>query len=242
MTDQDQDLDVDRDRDHDEPKREDKAIAPAPKGGALTSLAALTAALNSVDMTSVSGRSGMPMLLFKSRESNGTWMFGQKQTVPEDGSLWATNVRSFRRGYICFNDAGKPVDERLVPITQPMPDPTALPDHGYKWQEEWSVAVKCTNGADAGIEVDLKVTTVGGISAVAGLIGEVRDRLNGGQHDGKVVPIVRLEKDSYQHSQHGRVWTPVLTIVDWMPLSGPAPAPAPASPPPAEQPRRRRLA
>ena len=63
-----------------------------------------------------------------------------------------------------------------------------------------------------------KPTTVGGIQAVAGLIEAVRDRLNGGQHDGKVAPIVQLEKDSYQHRQYGRVWTPVLTIVDWMPL------------------------
>ena len=74
-----------------------------------------------------------------------------------------------------------------------------------------------------------KSTTVGGIKAVAGLIDAVRDRLNAGQHDGKVSPIARLEKDSYQHAQHGKVWTPLLTIVDWMPLSGPAPTPKPAS-------------
>ena len=77
----------------------------------------------------------------------------------------------------------------------------------------------------------------------------MRDRLNGGQHDGKVSPIVHLEKDSYPHSQYGKIWTPALRIVDWMPLSGPAPAPT--SPPPtsspspaaaSEQPRRRRVA
>ena len=49
-----------------------------------------------------------------------------------------------------------------------------------------------------------KPTTVGGIQAVAGLIEAVRDRLNGGQHDGKVAPIVLLEKDSYQHGSTGR--------------------------------------
>ena len=53
----------------------------------------------------------------------------------------------------------------------------------------------------------------------------MRDRLNGGQHDGKVSPIVLLEKYSYPHPQYGRLWTPLLTIVDWMPLDGPAPAP-----------------
>jgi hypothetical protein len=237
--------DVDRDRDHDEPKREDKALAPAPKGGALASLEALSAALNKLDMSSVVGRSPMPMMLFK-RDGNGTWAFGKKQMPPEEGSRWAANVLSCTRGYVCFGDNNK--NERMALITQPMPDPATLPDLGFKWNEQWGVGLKCTNGADAGTEVIFKSTTVGGIQAVAGLIEAVRDRLNGGMHDGKIVPIVRLEKDSYQHSQYGRVWTPLLTIVDWMPPDGPAPAPEPVSPPPssasptAEQPRRRRVA
>ena len=92
------------------------------------------------------------------------------------------------------------------------------------------VNLKCVDGADAGTEVTYKPTTVGGIQAVAELIETVRDRLNGGQHDGKVSPIVVLEKDSYDRGQYGKMWIPVLTVVDWMPLSGPAPAPAPASP------------
>ena len=62
----------------------------------------------------------------------------------------------------------------------------------------------------------------------------MRDRLNGGQHDGKVAPIVHLEKDSYPHPQYGKTWMPLLPIVDWMPLDGPPPVSAPAS-------RRRRL-
>ena len=47
--------------------------------------------------------------------------------------------------------------------------------------------MKCLDGTDAGTEVIYKPTTDGGIQAVAGLIEAVRDRLNGGQHDGKVV-------------------------------------------------------
>jgi hypothetical protein len=86
-----------------------------------------------------------------------------------------------------------------------------------------------------------KPTTVGGIQAITGLLEAVRDRLNSGQHDNKISPIVLFEKDSYSHQQFGKQWTPVLTIVDWMPMSGPAPAPKPASPPPTEQPRRRRV-
>ena len=178
------------------------------------------------------------MLLFKSREDSSPWGIGQKRTIPEDGSLWAVNLTTFMWGYICFgNDQ---VWEHLVPISQPMPDVAALPVHDdFPWQEELTVNMKCINVTDAGVEVVHKASTDGGLKAIKELIEAIRNRLNGGQHDGKVVPIVVLERDSYQHAKYG----PVLRIVDWMPFDGPAPEPAPApEPPPTEQPRRRRVA
>ena len=91
-----------------------------------------------------------------------------------------------------------------------------------------------------------KPTTVGGIQAVAGLIEAVRDRLNGGKHDGKVVPIVHLDKDSYQHSQYGRVWTPTaddrrLDVAGRSGAGATAPTPRRQPAAAAEQPRRRRV-
>jgi hypothetical protein len=82
--------------------------------------------------------------------------------------------------------------------------------------------MKCLDGADAGTEVIFKANTDGGIKTIVMLVDLLRDRINGGQHDGKIVPIALLEKDSYQHSQHGRVWIPVLNTIDWMSLDGPA--------------------
>src|SRR5262249_25794750 len=101
----------------------------------------------------------------------------------------------------------------------------------------------CLDGADAGVEVIFKANTDGGIKAIVLMVDLVRDRINGGQHDGKIAPIVLLGKDSYQHSKHGRGWIPVLNNVDLMALDGPAPAPTPVEPtPPVDQPRRRRVA
>ena len=103
--------------------------------------------------------------------------------------------------------------------------------------------MKCLDGADAGVEVVFKATTDGGVKAIVILVDLVLDRINSGQHDGKVAPIVLLEKDSYQHGQYGKVWFPVLTLVGWMSLDGPPPAPTSAEPtPPVDQPRRRRVA
>ena len=222
-----------------------KQVASASAGGALTSLAALSAALNKIDVAAIAGRSGLPLLQFRSRENNGTWSYGQRRTIPENGSRWAVNPLTFVWGYVCFGpDKTKPpLGERLVSVSQPKPEVADLPDTGFPWSEQWGVHMKCLDGPDGGVEVFFKTTTDGGIQAVAGLIEATRNQINGGQHDGKVAPVVQLEKDSYQHGQYGRVWTPVLTIVDWMPLDGPAPTPAPVSPPPpTEQPRRRRVA
>jgi len=229
-------------RDHDNDNDNEHAVAPAPSGGALASLKALEMALGNVDTSSVAGRSGLPMLQFK-REGSGTWMFGQKKTVVEAGSRWAINPATFKWGHVCFGEANK-ATECLVSVSQPMPAITELPDTGFPWQPQMTVNMKCVDGTDAGIEVVFKTATDGGIKAVVGLIEAVRDRLNSGAHDGKVAPICVLEKDSYPHTQYGRIWCPVFNIVDWMPLSGPAPAPTPASPPPppTEQPRRRRVA
>jgi hypothetical protein len=102
--------------------------------------------------------------------------------------------------------------------------------------------MKLIDGTDAGVEVVFKPTTLGGKDALLGVIDATLNRIHGGQHDGKTVPVVRLGWDSYQHQKYSRVWIPVLTITDWITADGPAPAPAPTSPPPAEQPRRRRVA
>ena len=215
--------------------------AAAPAEGALASLAALGAALNGVDTASVTGRSGMPMMEFKSREG-GIWMFGQRRTVPEDGSRWAVNPLTFKRGYICFSNDNKVVGEHLA-SRQPADARThgAARQRASNGRSSGPSTSSASTGPTPAPRRSIKTTTVGGIQAIVGLIDAVRDRLNGGQHGGKVSPVVHLEKDFYPHSEHGKIWTPLLTIVDWMPLSGPAPAPTPAPPPPAEQPRRRRV-
>jgi hypothetical protein len=242
------DQDGNRDRDG-EPKHEGQ-VAPVPKGATLpASLTTLDAALNNVVRSATVGRSSKPILSFRSREE-GIWTIGQKGTVVDEGSTVAVNLASLMHGYICFSDDNKVLGERLVPASQPKPLVTELPDLGFPWQEQLAVDMKFIDGAYAGSEVTYKPTTVGGRDDLLGVIDTTLNVIRGGQHDGKTVPVVRLERDSYQHAKYGRVWVPLLTITSWMSPEGPAPAsappPLPRPPAPAaaavEQPRRRRLA
>jgi len=216
------------------------SVATAAKGS--TALASLATDLNNVD-TSV-GYSGKPIMLFKSRENR--WEYGQQKIEPEQGSRWAANPTSFQRGYVAFAGSEK-VGERMLSVSRSEIDPADLPDVGSPWQKQMSVEMKCLDGADAGREVCFKAATVGSNSCILQLIEQIRERINAGQHGDEVVPILLLEKGGYQHPQYGWTATPLLNLVSWMSLNGPAPAPAPAptptSPsPPAEQPRRRRVA
>jgi hypothetical protein len=254
------DHDHDRDRDHaanDNGKQEgpgDKQVTPAPAGGALASIAALATAFANVPTATYIGRTGLPMLLFKSREKSGTWTIGQKRMIPEADSRWAVNPFTFEWGFISFGDNKKVVGEDMVSVTKPKPEFAKLSDTGFPWQEQWSVHMKCLNGADAGLQVIHKANTDGARKAIVLLFDQVRQQINSeirdGKtvHDGKVVAVTLLEKDSYQNVKYGPTAIPILNAIEFITLDGPAPAPAEPTPQPsgtssaAEQPRRRRVA
>ena len=220
------------------------AITPALRASAYasTALTALAAAFKTVDTTSIGRRPVFPLMLYKSRENK--WTFGRQQTIPEPNSLWAINPSTFQWGWVCFDGSNTPVGEKLVSLSDPLPDAAKLQDTGFPWQQQMAVNVKCITGVDAGAEAIFKTNTEGGKGEVARLIEAVGDRLNM-PHGGKVSPIVQLGDSSYGHDKYGKTFIPVLTIVDWMSLDGPAspppPPPSETTSPAPEQPRRRRV-
>jgi hypothetical protein len=251
--------DHDRDRDHTNDPANDNggqgsgSKPSVPAVGAFKALTALQTQFAKVNIAAIAGRTGLPMLLYKAREGIGTWGFGQKRTIPEEGSRWAMNPLTFMWGYLSFN--GKKVaGEQMVPVSQEKPDITKLPDTGFPWQGQWSVEMKCLDGADAGVEVIFKANTDGTLSAIVEKFDLVRkkidDELRKQQEnpdykiDDKIAPIMTLGTSWYPHKEHGRTNIPVLADIGWMSLDGPAPTPAPAPEPmpPTDQPRRRRVA
>lgn len=170
-------------------------------------------------------------------DKTGHWVFGADQEEVEDDSLWAVNPFSFLHGFIAWGE-GEVLGEKMVPVTQPLPDVDAPPPGAKRgWEPQVGFSLKCISGQDEGMEARYTTTSVGGKRAVQSLAVEIAGQVEKDQT--KPVPVVKLGKDHYQHKSYGRVYTPVFDVQKWIGMDGDAPAQADA---PAEEPRRRRRA
>jgi len=201
-------------------------------GANLPSVASLSTALRTI-ATDVSASSTSIIKM----DRTGHWVFGADQTEAESGSTWAVNPFSFVHGYIAWGDA-EVLAEKLVPVTDPLPELEASPPGAKKgWEPQIGFSLKCISGDDAGMEARFTTTSVGGRKAVQALAVEIATQVDKDQ--GKPVPIVKLGKDHYTHKSYGRIYTPVFEVVEWMSMDGEAASVEEAAPAAG---RRRRAA
>ena len=166
-------------------------------------------------------------------DKTGHWVYGADQTEVEEGSKWAINPYSFLHGYVAWG-AGVVLAENLVPMTEPLPEVAAAPAGAEKgWELQVGFSLKCVSGEDAGMEARFTATSKGGKEAVQAVALAVADQA--GKDPSKIVPVVTLGKDHYQHRKYGRVNVPVIKIVEFVSMEGPA-----AEEAPSEEPKRRR--
>ena len=212
-------------------------LAPRFGGGTgLISRDDLARSLNNV--ATAAPRVGGDKQYLKMDKGNGDWVYGQEETVVEDGSLWAINPASLTYGYISW-DANQQVEgEVMVSISRPLPDPSALrtqaPDgqttgeHG--WQFQQSVDLVCVSGEDVGAECQYKQSSVGARKLFAALTDALAGQLAKGSD--AIVPIIRMTSDSYKHKKWGRIFNPLFEIVEWRTLDDSS-KPTAAEPAPA---------
>jgi len=181
---------------------------------------------------------------------DGIIVHGQANVEVEPNSRWAINVMSLAHGYSCWIETGpgqknKLAGEIMVSIGDPKPAmPT--PIDGQPWAEQRSFELKCIEGADNGVEVLYKTTSVGGMRAVDGVLAAIHAQLvNDPAHP---CPVIVMTSESYPHPKYGKIYNPIFTIVGWSDMNGnlagegPAiagPATA-AEPAPAPEPQRAR--
>ena len=194
-------------------------------GANLPSVTSLSTALRTI-ATDVSASSTSIIKM----DRTGHWVFGADQTEAESDSTWAVNPFSFVHGFIAWGD-GEVLAEKLVPVTEPLPELEAAPPGAKKgWEPQTGLSLKCISGEDTGMEARFTTTSVGGRKAVQTLAVEIATQVDKDQ--GKPVPIVKLGKDHYTHKSYGRIYTPVFEVVEWVSMDGEAAsteAEAPAS-------------
>ena len=202
----------------------------------LPSVASLSTALRTLEKDV--GPSGIVILKM---DKTGHWVFGADQTEIEDGSTWAVNPFSFVHGYIAWGD-GEVLGEKMVPVTQPLPELDAAPPSAKKgWESQVGMSLKCLTGDDQGMEARYTTTSVGGKRSVQTLALAIAAQVEKDQT--KPVPIVRLKKDHYTHKSYGKIFTPVFEIVEWVSMEGKTKdvdAPEEATAAAEDAPRRRR--
>jgi hypothetical protein len=184
-------------------------------GANLPSVTSLSTALRSI-ATDVSASTTAIIKM----DRTGHWVFGADQTEAESDATWAVNPFSFVHGFIAWGD-GEVLAEKLVPVTEPLPELEAAPPGAKKgWEPQTGLSLKCISGEDAGMEARFTTTSVGGRKAVQALAVEIAAQVEKDQS--KPVPVVRLGKDHYTHKSYGRIYTPVFEVVEWVSMNGEA--------------------
>ena len=172
-------------------------------------------------------------------DRTGHWVFGADQDEVEPGSKLAVNPYSFTHGYIAWGD-GQVLGEKMAAMTEPLPEVEAAPPGASKgWEMQIGFSLKCLSGEDAGMEARYTATSVGGKRSVQELALAVAEQADKDQS--KIVAVVTLGKDHYQHKSYGRIYTPVFDVVEWVGMNGPeAQADEPQAEPTEPAPTRRR--
>jgi hypothetical protein len=199
----------------------------------LPSVQSLSTALRSLESTVAPA--GVAILKM---DKTGHWVFGADQTEVEDDATWAVNPFSFVHGFIAWGD-GEVLGEKMVPVSQPLPELDAAPPNSKKgWEAQVGLSLKCLSGDDKGMEARFSTTSVGGKRAVQTLAMAIASQVDKDQS--KPVPVVKLKKDHYTHKSYGRIFTPVFDIVEWVGMDGETTEAPEAEQ--ADEPRRRRRA
>ena len=179
-------------------------------GANLPSVATLSTALRSMETDTNAGSAILKM------DRTGHWVFGAGENEVEPESTWAVNPFSFVHGFICWGE-GEVLGEKMVNITQPLPELDAAPTGGKRgWEMQVGMSLKCLSGDDEGLEVRYSTTSVGGKKSVQALAVAIAIQVDTDQS--KPVPVITLKKEFYQHKAYGKIYTPLFDILEWVGL------------------------
>ena len=156
-------------------------------------------------------------------DKTGYWVFGADSTDIDPETEWAINPNEFLHGYIAWGE-GVVLGEKMVSVSHPLPELDPAPSGARKgWETQLGMSLQALNGEDAGLAVRYTATSVGGRNAIQKIANAIADQLEA--DPSKPVAVVTLGKETYQHKQYGKIFTPVMTVVRWVGMDGAAEEP-----------------
>ena len=131
------------------------------------------------------------------------------------GEEFGLNLQSLQHGYHQWHN--KKANKRMVLINQDLPtpqDPIYYQDAKGKDQCDEAAEARAFKGTfEDGTAFDYETSTFGGRKAADAMLAELFQRA--AESSAYLFPRVRLDSNSYDHSQYGLVYEPVLTTVGW---------------------------
>jgi hypothetical protein len=158
---------------------------------------------------------GKPFLRFG---KDGRWTWGVEENEITDGQPMAINFQSLQLGYIAWHEGS--AQERMAYIGEPGIEKADLPDvptdQNRGWQEQRGVDLKMLSGPMA--EMTFKTSSQGGREAIANLVQNIVAQIQ--TNPAEPVAVVHLKNTSYKHPEYGKIYKPVIEIVDWLAADG----------------------
>jgi hypothetical protein len=169
--------------------------------------------------TSTFLRIGKPLMVMS---KVGVWGFGPGREPVQEGSRWVANPMSPKHGFCCWkrepNGTAALAGEVMVSMMEPKPDKPD-PVTGTPYEAQFSIDLKCLDGADRGTEVMYKTNSYGGCNAFEGLLTTMQEHwLIDPAHP---CPVLVLGSYSYPNKKYGGdTFNPILTVVGWVGMDG----------------------
>ena len=158
--------------------------------------------------------------LYLKMSKAGEWVYGAEETEVSADSAFIIDPSSYAQGFVAWDD-GELINEVMAAAGQTPVTLADLPDLpvGCKWDPQVAFALKGVEGAEDGLQMLYKVSSRGGKQAVSELLSKIIERGKGGET--ALCPVVLLDNSSYKHKKYGKIFTPVLSVDEWMDIPEP---------------------
>jgi hypothetical protein len=155
------------------------------------------------------------------RFTKGEYIAGQDNEEIAEGTKMLVNIDSVTSGWMLWLNK-KLVEQDMGPVMQGF-QPKKRSELSYsnksEWPDDtendpWQLTNQCLMKAVKGGDIyTFTISSKGGISAIGNLCTSASEYMREGHENEN--PIIELGIDSYKHSEYGKIFVPVLSIVGW---------------------------